>query len=147
MKVKCEYCGKMVHEQGLKEHQGSKKCWREQHLHLLDSPGSKMTITCLCGCGKKREIRKADFKRGWGMFFSKSCKAKYQEKDTGQYRAFKNGEGVSHAAKRRGEVPTYSEIQTVDGIEVGDDYIGLTDQEHDYACASAEMGWDAHKSY
>jgi len=34
-------------------------------------------------------VRKADIKRGWGKFYSKSCKAKYQEKKTGQYRAYK----------------------------------------------------------
>lgn len=40
-------------------------------------------------CGKKFMARIADRKRGWGKFCSKSCKAKKQEKRTGQYRSFK----------------------------------------------------------
>lgn len=32
-------------------------------------------ITCACGCGRKKEVRVADVKRGWGKFYSKSCKA------------------------------------------------------------------------
>ena len=88
------------------------------------------------------------------MFFSKSCKAKWQERHTGQFSAFMNGEGVSHAAKRRGESQVAAvnnhivnnRTHTVDGVEVGSDYPGLTDQEWDDACASAEMGWAAHKA-
>lgn len=50
---------------------------------------SKMQeITCKCGCGRKKEVKVADIKRGWGKFFSKSCKAKWQEKRTGQYAAY-----------------------------------------------------------
>lgn len=41
-------------------------------------------------CGDKFLARKADVKRGWGRFCSKSCKATRQEKKTGQYAAFKN---------------------------------------------------------
>ena len=40
-------------------------------------------ITCKCGCGRKKLVRTADANRGWGLFFSKSCKAKWQEKRTG----------------------------------------------------------------
>lgn len=46
------------------------------------------TIICKCGCGRKKEVRVADIKRGWGKYFSKSCKAKDQEKRTGQYRKY-----------------------------------------------------------
>ncbi len=46
---------------------------------------SMKEITCKCGCGKKKMIRVADIKRGWGKFFSKSCKAIYQEKRTQQH--------------------------------------------------------------
>lgn len=35
-------------------------------------------ITCLCGCGRKKIVKEADIKRGWGKFYSKSCKASYQ---------------------------------------------------------------------
>ena len=47
---------------------------------------SKTEITCNCGCGRKKMVRTADVKRGWGLFYSKSCKAKEQEKRTGQYK-------------------------------------------------------------
>jgi len=50
----------------------------------------QVEITCKCGCGRKRFVRAADVKRGWGLFYSKSCKAKWQERRTGQYRAYKN---------------------------------------------------------
>ena len=46
-------------------------------------------ITCKCGCNRKKSVREADVKRGWGKFFSKSCKAKHQEKRTGQYANYK----------------------------------------------------------
>jgi hypothetical protein len=129
MKIQCPICGKSVKEEGLEEHQAnSKRCWRAKYAPLLDLPGSTMEIICLCGCGRKKTIRKADFKRGWGMFFSKSCKAKYQERCTGQYRAYSNGNGVSHAAKRRGE-----------------NCSGLSNQKFDKIFEDIDPGWDAHK--
>ena len=42
--------------------------------------GKKVVITCACGCGRKRFVRVADIKRGWGKYFNKSCKAKEQAK-------------------------------------------------------------------
>lgn len=48
-------------------------------------------ITCKCGCGRKKQVRVADRKRGWGKYFSKSCKAKHQERQTGQYAAHLRG--------------------------------------------------------
>ena len=33
-------------------------------------------------------VRVADRKRGWGLFYSKSCKASYQEARTGQNRKY-----------------------------------------------------------
>ena len=41
-------------------------------------------ITCQCGCGRKRMVRTADIARGWGKYFDKSCKARHQERRTGQ---------------------------------------------------------------
>jgi hypothetical protein len=38
-------------------------------------------------CGAAFEARTADRARGWARFCSKSCKAKRQEKRTGQYQA------------------------------------------------------------
>ena len=49
------------------------------------SRGKKREITCKCGCGRKKLVRVADINRGWGKYYSKSCKAKEQEKRTGQY--------------------------------------------------------------
>ena len=50
---------------------------------------SMIEITCKCGCKRKKMVRTADVKRGWGLFYSKSCKAKEQEKRTGQYAYYK----------------------------------------------------------
>ena len=36
----------------------------------------------------KFKARQADINRGWGKYYSKSCKAKHQEARTGQYRAY-----------------------------------------------------------
>lgn len=33
-------------------------------------------IECACGCGKERLVRTADVKRGWGLFYDKSCKGR-----------------------------------------------------------------------
>lgn len=44
-------------------------------------------ITCKCGCKRKKEVRTADVKRGWGLFFSKSCKAKWQSRTKGNTRS------------------------------------------------------------
>lgn len=43
--------------------------------------------TCKCGCGAKFQARAADVARGWGKFASKSCKARQQERRTGQHAA------------------------------------------------------------
>jgi len=52
--------------------------------------GSKVEITCKCGCGRKKMVRIADVKRGWGKYYSKSCKAKEQESRTSQYYKYMN---------------------------------------------------------
>lgn len=49
---------------------------------------SMTEITCACGCGRKKSVRVADVKRGWGKYFSKSCKARHQESKTGQYKRY-----------------------------------------------------------
>jgi hypothetical protein len=43
-------------------------------------------VVCECGCGKPFMARKADRDRGWGRFASKQCKAREQERRTGQYK-------------------------------------------------------------
>lgn len=72
-------------------------------------------ITCKCGCGQKKEVRTTDVKRGWGLFFSKSCKAKFQERRTGQFRDFQ---------ERQNEL-----------FEGGI---------HPCGCVSMESGWEGH---
>lgn len=44
---------------------------------------SMTEITCKCGCGRKKMVRTADVKRGWGLYYSKSCKARQQTRRTG----------------------------------------------------------------
>ena len=51
---------------------------------------SMTEITCKCGCGKKKMVRTADVRRGWGKYYSKSCKAKAQERRTHQHRNYLN---------------------------------------------------------
>ena len=49
-----------------------------KHVRMVEKKpvrGSKVQRTCKCG--KKFEARKADVKRGWGKFCSKSCKARF----------------------------------------------------------------------
>ena len=40
-------------------------------------------VICKCGCGRSKDVRQADINRGWGKFYSKSCKAKAQSKKCG----------------------------------------------------------------
>lgn len=47
-------------------------------------------VKCKC-CKTEFEARQADVNRGWGKFCSKSCKAKEQEKRTGQYARYLDG--------------------------------------------------------
>ena len=51
---------------------------------------SMTEITCKCGCGRKKKVRTADVNRGWGKYYSKSCKARHQESITHQYRDYCN---------------------------------------------------------
>jgi len=53
--------------------------------------GKMVEITCKCGCRRKKMVREADRKRGWGLYYDKSCKAKHQESKTGQYANFIHG--------------------------------------------------------
>ena len=66
-------------------------------------------------CKQPFMARVADRKRGWAKFCSKSCKAKEQEKRTGQHANYKynyRGSGVSkekfvHYAKEHGGTPVF----------------------------------------
>ena len=47
----------------------------------------KVWVKCKC-CKKDFQARIADRNRGWGKFCNKSCKAKEQERRTGQYKSY-----------------------------------------------------------
>jgi len=51
----------------------------------------KMVSRKCAWCRDPFQAREADVKRGWGLFCSKSCKAKKQEKRTGQNAAYIEG--------------------------------------------------------
>lgn len=53
--------------------------------------GARIEVSCK-NCGAAFTARTADRARGWARFCSKSCKAKKQEKCTGQYKAMQNSE-------------------------------------------------------
>lgn len=65
---------------------------------------SMVEIVCACGCGRKKLVREADRRRGWGKFFSKSCKAKSQARRLGV------PEFVGHCefGDLRDDLPVYS---------------------------------------
>lgn len=71
-------------------------------------------MTCKCGCERTRLVRKADVKRGWGRFYSKSCKARYQERKTGQCKAYYR----RREARENGD-GEYFTGQFTDGCEMG----------------------------
>lgn len=69
-------------------------------------------VKCKCAnCGAEMMARLADRRRGWGKFCGKSCKAKKQEKRTGQHSAYLdrkyssgNGDGYMNPAMSEGDV-------------------------------------------
>ena len=52
-----------------------------------ETRGAKVIVKCKC-CKEEFSARVADRNRGWAKFCSKSCKAKEQEKRTGQHAEF-----------------------------------------------------------
>ncbi|GEM_PF-3532821 len=84
---------------------------------------------CQC-CGVSFRARTADVKRGWAKFCSKSCKAKKQEKRTGQFRNYL-GSGVDrvtylHYAREYGGIPQFDGR----GEYVGFTAVGFDNTEH-----------------
>jgi hypothetical protein len=63
---------------------------------------------CKC-CAADMRVRLADVKRGWGLYCSKSCKARVQERKNGQHRAYLNGRGVSNLHPERLEYYAYDD--------------------------------------
>lgn len=79
-------------------------------------------------CNSDITVRLADHNRGWGNFCNKSCKAKYQEKQIGQYAAYKNGRGVSNLHPER--LKEYSRSKDWDEY---DDYDDTEDDTHPFS--------------
>ncbi len=69
-------------------------------------------------CGVGITVRLADHKRGWGNFCSKSCKAKRQEKRTGQYRRFLNARERPHTVGDDFDDLFYANWSNQDGYDV-----------------------------
>jgi hypothetical protein len=93
---------------------------------------SMTTIICACGCGRSKKVRTADVKRGWGKFYSKSCKAKEQEKRTGQNAAYKRKQ------LQRGRGPDLVELidrklRVVDALCTDENYFSDQDLEDIFA--------------
>jgi len=65
-------------------------------------------IVCACGCGRKKEVKIADIKRGWGKFYSKSCKAKHQESKTHQYKNYMNRKRSKSYSEEFGGIPQFN---------------------------------------
>ncbi len=59
----------------------------------MKARGKRVEKKCECGCGRIFYPRVADVKRGWGRFYSKACKARKQEKQTGQHAALQRSSG------------------------------------------------------
>lgn len=66
---------------------------------------------CKC-CGAKFQARAADVKRGWAKFCSKSCKAKDQERRTGQHAAYRN-----RRERDESDMPSFSNAHQFDNCE------------------------------
>ena len=76
---------------------------------------------CKC-CKKAMQVRQADVNRGWGLYCSKSCKAKVQEKKNGQHAAYLHGRGVSNLHPER--LSDYNDCALpFDPHEPFDDYV------------------------
>lgn len=85
------------------------------------SRGAKTEVKCRCGTTFLARV--ADVKRGWGKFCSKSCKAKEQEKRTGQYSNYLHKK-TTKLTDQYGGTPAFDHRG---------DYIGFTglDPDHD----------------
>ena len=84
---------------------------------------SMTEITCACGCGRKKMVRTADVKRGWGKYYSKRCKAVDQERRTGQYRQIQK---VRHYQQEHGGNPEFDR---------NGEYVGFT-------LSPEDMSWE-----
>lgn len=84
-----------------------------------------MKFNCEC-CKKEFQARAADRKRGWARFCSKSCKAKEQERRTGQYgrrneeiRAANGGRSPRDFQREYGGIPVFNNQFEYEGFFAG----------------------------
>lgn len=73
-------------------------------------------------CGTQFNARRADIRRGWAKFCSKSCKAIVQEKRTGQYAEMLNGTPKPTTKKEKNDLLELIEIKMSHGAEPWDDH-------------------------
>lgn len=78
---------------------------------------SMLKMICKCGCGRGKLVRKADVMRGWGVYYSKSCKAKHQS-------AIKRG-----FKKKPKQVPYFEDLGFYDESE--ELFTGMNSEERD----------------
>lgn len=83
-------------------------------------------------CNSVFYAKQADLNRGWGKFCSKSCKAKEQEKRTGQYRDLLSSTTSYRSVKIENKVIKDFLIQ---------------EMMYEIAMDDSEAGWDGHKDY
>lgn len=88
-------------------------------------------VNCKC-CKKEFKARQADLNRGWGKFCSKSCKAKEQEKRTGQYKTLLSA-NINYLLvnNQNKAMKDFLELERI----------------HEIAMNDSEAGWDGHKDY
>ena len=116
-------------------------------------------MTCKCGCTQTKMVRTADVKRGWGKFFSKSCKAKYQERKTGQYKKMTDRKSkciqdehvlyklnALREAHASGDVSEqyFADCILNEYMQYASDN-ELNESAHLQALEDSESGWDGHK--
>mgnify|MGYP000851826242 CR=1 FL=1 len=89
--------------------------------HKDRKPTPTMVLRRCPVCGTEFQARTVDVKRGWGLFCSKSCKAKEQESRTHQHR---NHLRTDHFRREYGGEPVFDRR----GEYVG--FMGL-DPDHD----------------
>jgi len=91
---------------------------------------STKEIVCKCGCGRKKQVRVADIERGWGKYYSKSCKARHQESKTHQHRNYIRRKKVAHYSNEFGGIPQFNLKGEYIGFALGGG--GFTDDNFNY---------------
>lgn len=93
---------------------------------------SKVNVHCHW-CHSLFKARQADLNRGWGKFCSKSCKAKEQEKRTGQ--------NLSYQLNKSSNL---SRVDSLYKVNTNRESLEI-ERLHKLALDQEEYGWDGHK--